>query len=101
MSKQTLQNQLECSFHQFNRFLTLGLTVSIILVSVILWYLGYASIDSHSTIIGLILMGLAVIFYKLPHISYWCTRIRYRSDEGASKMLSSGWKEFRNMLEKS
>ena len=99
MSKQNLQFQIKSSFHQLNRVLTLSLTVSIILVSVILWYFGFASIDRHSTVIGLTFMGLAVIFYKLPHISYWCTRIRYRGNEVASEMLKPGWREFRDSLE--
>ena len=67
-------------------------------VSAALWALGYAGTDAYSIRIGLSLMGLAVIFYKLPYVSYVYTRRRFKHHPKAQKVFSGGWKSFSNWV---
>lgn len=64
------------------------------LISAVFWYLGYASTDVYSIRIGLILMGLAVVFYKLPYVSYVYTSRRFKDHPQAQELFAGGWKSF-------
>ena len=81
---------------QMNRLLTWSLVALVAIVSAVLWLLGVASTEEHSIKIGLVLMGLAVVFYKLPYLSYWYTRRRFKSHPQAQALFNGDWKSFRS-----
>ena len=86
-------------FYKMNRILTWSLVVLLALVSAIFWLLGYASTDVYSIEIGLVFMGLAVVFYKLPYVSYWVTKRRFRAHQTAAGLLDGDWKSFRTWID--
>ena len=93
-------DQIKEDFYRINRFLTLGLLGVIILASILFWRTGIASIEKYSIWIGLIFMGLAILFYKLPHISYLILRRRSTALNSAEcANLCSGWNSFKTWLE--
>lgn len=100
MAKRSDQEEIKHCFYQMNRVLTWTLVVLVALVSATFWYLGYAATDKYSTRIGLVLMGLAVIFYKLPYISYLFTKRRYKHSQAAPGILDQGWKSFNSWLDR-
>lgn len=96
---QSKLEQMKHNFYQLNRWLTLVLVLTIVIGAVLLWYFEIGSIGTYSTEIGLIFMGLAVIFYKIPHISYLLIRSRYQGHAETAEVVNSGWKSFRHWLE--
>ena len=100
MAKRSDQEEIKHCFYQMNRVLTWTLVVLIALVSATFWYLGYASTDKYSIRIGLVLMGLAVIFYKLPYLSYLFAKRRYKDSQAARGILDQGWQSFNSWLER-
>lgn len=86
-------------FLKLNRSLTGGLIVVLIIASLVFWYTDTFSLHSSSTLIGLVFMILAVIFYQLPYFSYLLTRRRFSSkDRQGIEILDSGWKVFKQWL---
>ena len=96
---QSKQEQMKQNFYQLNRRLTLLLVLTIVIGAVLLWYFEIESIGPYSTEIGLFLMGLAIIFYKIPHISYLLIRGRYQGHVETAELVNSGWKSFRHWLD--
>ncbi len=82
-------------FFRMNRILTWSLVILVALVSATLWVLDFASTDVHSTKIGIVLMGLAVVFYKLPHISFIYTKRRFKAHPEAEEIFTGNWRTFR------
>lgn len=92
--------QIKTQFLRTSRNLTLALLVLIIAVSAIFWTMGVDVQGTSSVATGLVLLALAVIFYKLPHLTYLFMVYRYKNEDATGKsILDDGWPAFKRWIE--
>ena len=101
MSSMPNLNEIKTYYLSLNRTLTLALVAMLVCVSAFIWYTDAISIQSSSSVIGLSFMFMAVVFYKLPHISYLLIRRRYKNVQNLQgvEILASDWKTFKSWVQ--
>lgn len=102
MTNISQNEKLKTQFLAINRNLTLGLLLLVIAFSVIFWSLGVDVQGTSSVATGLVLIVLAVVFYKLPYLSFLLMKAR-RQDNSTSprSLLDDGWPAFKRWIEQS
>ena len=88
--------QIKNQFNRLNRGINLSIVVLILLVSLLLWKLGYTSGGEQSLWIGIALMSLALLFGKIPHICFMLMR-RQAGTEG-DELLKMSWPAFKDWM---
>jgi membrane protein YdbS with pleckstrin-like domain len=95
-------DQIKAQFLKTNRNLTFALLLLVIAASAIFWLYGVDVQGASSVVTGLVLLVLAVVFYKLPHISYLIMKYRQQNSAIQTKsILDDGWTAFKRWLEQS
>lgn len=90
---------IKTTFLNINRALTAGLIALIIISLTVLWLLD-VDLEAQSTLLGSVLMVLAVIFYQIPRIAYRMTQRQYRQLSGINEqILKQDWPAFRRWLD--
>ena len=99
MSNQVSNKQIIEYFFNINRILTIGLVLILAIISTLLW-LSSVSLQSISIWVGIVLMLVAVVFYRIPWFSYLLTRKHFIKLEILNnEVLNSGWVSFKKWLE--
>ena len=76
-----------------------NMNTMIIVVLALLWLLD-VDLEAQSTVLGTVLMLLAVIFYHIPRIAYRITQRRYKQLSGVNEqILKQDWPAFRRWLD--
>ena len=102
MSNTTQKEALKTQFMAANRNLTLGILAALIICSAGLWAAGVVVQGINSVMTGLVLIALAVVFYKLPHISYLLVRKNHQETmRSIDPKLAEDWLAFKKWLEQS
>ncbi len=100
MDNDNILAEIKDYFLNLNKALTLGLTIILISLSVLIWYTGTVTLQQSSMWIGLAFMLLALLFYKLPHISFLITRRHFSAHTDAEVgVLANGWGPFKSWIE--
>ena len=100
MNNITRPTDIKDYFLKTNQMLTLGLILILVLVSGIFWYTNTVTIENSSLWIGAAFMMLALIFYKLPYISYLWTRRHFNQEElSRPEILGYNWSQFKSWLD--
>lgn len=80
---------------RLTRQLTLGLSAFVCSTGLALWAFGVPLLHEYKPLTGLLLMLLAVVFYKVPYVAYRLNR-RYFSDrEGHLVLMGETWDEYK------
>ena len=99
----SLENvEFKNKFMRTNRKLTMALVLIVIVCSVLFWLLGYESGGETSVWIGSALMLLAVLFYKLPHLSFMLTKKQFIAAGQSTKddHVLANWQTFKLWMER-
>lgn len=102
MPSSLLDVEFKNKFQNTNRMMTMGLVSLLIIISVIFWMLGYESGGQTSVWIGSILMLLAVVFYKLPHLSFILTKKKFQQGQNGpdDEHLYADWPTFKQSMQR-
>lgn len=84
----------------YNRWLTVALGALVCLAGFILWQAGVPLLDQYKSVVGLVLMFLAFVFYNIPYLAYRLMRNRYRNDAEISKLMGRRWHLYKNRIMK-
>lgn len=87
--------QIKRSHDRYNRLLTVALAAAVCLTGVLLWRGGVPLLDEHKPGVGLAIMLLAFVFYKIPYAAYRLNRRRYGGDEAGLRLMGAGWRQYR------
>lgn len=102
MTNISQNEKIKIQFLATNQYLTLGLLLLVIVCSAIFWWMGVDVQGKSSVFTGLVLLVLAVVFYKLPYLSYILMKYRYQGDDIPTKsILDDGWPAFKRWVEQS
>lgn|GEM_PF-871927 len=88
--------QIKDQFNRLNRRINLSIVTVTLLVSLLLWKLGYTSGGEQSFWIGIALMLLALIFGKIPHICFMLMRMQ--AGEQRHDLLQMNWSAFKDWM---
>ena len=81
--------------NELNRMFTLLLSSLVVCVSFLLWLNDVPLLLEYKPLTGIVLMVLAVIFYKIPYFAY-LANCRYFADNGrANELMGGTWKQYR------
>ncbi len=90
---------IKTTFLKINRALTAGLVVLIIISLTVLWLLD-VDLEAQSTLLGSVLMVLAVVFYQIPRLAYRLTQQQFNQSTGVNEqILKQDWPAFRRWLD--
>ena len=96
MSDTLKQLQVIKSRHDtLNRFLTLLFSGLVCAAGFVLWWAEVPLLDRYKPATGLALMGLAVVFYKIPYFVYLLNRRRFSTDDVCLRLMGRTWKQYR------
>jgi len=87
--------QIKRSHDRYNRLLTVALAAAVCLAGVLLWRGGVPLLDEHKPGVGLAIMFLALVFYKIPYIAYRLNRRRYAADADGLRLMGANWRQYR------
>lgn len=83
------------NYHDYyNRWITFGSGLAVSFVFLGLWWGRVELLDQYRSFAGLVLILLAVIFYKLPYLSYLLNKKRYRNHPEGLAIIGKSWKEY-------
>lgn len=88
--------QIKEQFNRLNRRVSLSIAMLTLLISLLLWKLGYTSGGEQSLWIGIALMSLAVVFGKIPHICF--ILMRKQADVQGHDLLKMNWSAFKDWM---
>ncbi|MEM8843795.1 MAG: hypothetical protein AAGB35_02020 [Pseudomonadota bacterium] len=99
MSDTVSNNQIKEYFLNVNRMLTIGLVFLLVVISALFWLLGI-SMQDISIWVGMAFMLLAVVFYRIPRLSYSLTKKHFLNHKALDdNILNSDWGRFKKWLE--
>lgn len=102
MTNISQNEQIKIQFLATNRNLTFALLFLVIAASAMFWLFGVDVQGASSVATGLVLLVLAVIFYKLTYFSYLLMKCRQQGTAISTKsILDDGWPAFKRSIEKS
>ena len=75
--------------------ITLLLSAVICSIGFALWLAQVPLLDEYKPITGLIIMGVAVVFYKTPYFSYLLNRRHFVDDIEMMQLLGKDWQDYK------
>ena len=79
----------------YNRLLTVVLTLPVCAFGGALWLAEVALETQHKTVTGLVIMLLALVFYKIPYFSYRLNRRWLEKSGGDLSLIGSNWRQYK------
>lgn len=80
------------------RGITLGLSGLVCGVGFVLWGLKVPLLQEFKSLTGLVLMILAAVFYKIPHIVFLVNRRRYAGDADMLHLMGDTWDQYKKRM---
>ena len=79
----------------YNRSLTFFLALLVCATGCVLWLAGVPLEQEYKKGVGLAVMLLAFVFYKIPYLSYRLTRSRFSSDRETLRLMGDDWRQYK------
>ncbi len=93
-----LLGRIRQSHDRYNRLLTVALAAAVCLAGVLLWRGDVPLLDRYKPGVGLAIMFLAFVFYKIPYFAYRLNRRRYGADEEGLRLMGAGWRQYKTRI---
>ena len=90
--------RIKQSHDHYNRVLTVALAGVVCAIGFVLWRAGVPLLDEHKPGVGLAIMFIAFVFYKIPYAAYRLNRRRYCADRDSLGLMGSGWRQYRRRI---
>ena len=55
-------------------------------------------LDEYKLLVGLVLMILAVVYYKIPHLAFLMNRRHYSTDAVMLDLMGDTWEQYKKRL---
>ncbi len=79
----------------YSRLLTVALAATVCLVGGTFALLGIPLTQQYKTVTGLAIMFAALVFYKIPHLSYRLNRRWFARDEENLRLMGGSWAQYK------
>ena len=86
------------SHDYYNRVLTVALAGAVCLTGFALWRAGVPLLDEYKPGVGLAIMFLAFVFYKIPYAAYRFNRRRYAADDESRGLMGHDWRQYKRRI---
>lgn len=83
---------------RLTRALTLALSGAVCAALLSLWWLRAPLLDEHKPLLGLALMALAFVFYRIPYFAFLCNRFRCRARSRDLELMGTNWRAYRRRI---
>ena len=90
--------RIKQSHDHYNRMLTVALAAVVCLTGLALWRAGVPLLDEYKPGVGLAIMFLAFVFYKIPYAAYRFNRRRYETDEESRNLMGPDWRQYKRRI---
>ncbi len=79
----------------YNRLLTAALTLIVCAVGAVFWLGGVPFEERYKTATGLVIMFLALVFYKIPYFAYRLNRRWFARDAESLHLMGDSWRQYK------
>ena len=90
--------RIKQSHYYYNRMLTVTLAGAVCAVGFALWRADVPLLDEYKPGVGLAIMFLAFVFYKIPYAAYRLNRRRYMADDESRNLMGITWRQYRRRI---
>lgn len=90
--------EIQTRHRNWTRRLTIWLSAVVCSAGFVLWGMKVPLTDELKALVGLILMLLAAVFYKIPHIAFLLNRRYYATDAETLQLMGETWDLYKKRM---